>query len=260
MHTAMWAKKFFARSRYPEYWSRYVSKQGPAFPEYLKRCLGIADVSDGQSLLDLGCGEGVFLEFFARKDIKNLTIIGVDISKEMLKKAELRLERAFRGHSSDYHFIVADSYFLPFQATCLDRIICLRTFFYFPHPEFVIAEACRVLKEKGIFVADARSPLHPRNILAKIRSSFTHGVHSIVNRIKVLDRWREKVSSYEKGVMKRLLDLYYEPFYTHSPKCIRNICNSTLMDVYFYGLQKNQEMADSGCFVIKATKKKNRDS
>lgn len=94
-------------------------------------------------VLDIGCGTGKQTLFLANKNVK---VIGLDFSNEMIKKA---LEKAKNENIYDCFFIAGSGEFLPFKSNSFNNII---SFFgvlnHMPKYEIAIKEISRVLKGK----------------------------------------------------------------------------------------------------------------
>lgn len=95
------------------------------------------------SLLDLGCGPGVFSRLLAEKGFK---VYGVDYSGEMIKVAKERSE----GKGIDFQ--AGDAYNLPFKEKSFDAVICLGIFQNLEDPNKALKEINRVLKIGGAAV------------------------------------------------------------------------------------------------------------
>ncbi|MFP4657117.1 MAG: class I SAM-dependent methyltransferase [Desulfonatronovibrionaceae bacterium] len=95
-----------------------------------------------QSLLEIGCGTGVFLEMFWEA---GFDVTGVDISPEMLSRARHRL-----GGRADLH--LADGAHLPFEDKEFDFAALIAVLEFCPDPAAVVREAARVSR-KELFVA-----------------------------------------------------------------------------------------------------------
>lgn len=95
-----------------------------------------------QSLLEIGCGTGVFLEMFWEA---GFDVTGVDISPEMLSQARNRM-----GNRADLH--LGDGGHLPFDDREFDFSALVTVLEFCPDPEAVLYEACRVSR-KELFVA-----------------------------------------------------------------------------------------------------------
>jgi len=97
-------------------------------------------------VLDLGCGSGRYLPF-----LKGKIIVGVDLSKGMLKQAK-KFEHV--------HFVQADIYHLPFRQKIFDLIVSMSVIGeYCPFTVELLEEICNVLRDKGIFLFTV-IPLH----------------------------------------------------------------------------------------------------
>lgn len=88
-------------------------------------------------ILDNGCGIGLL----AHKTPKE-RILGLDLSRSMLKCAQTRIERLVQGNSQK----------LPFRDAVFDAVFCRSLLHHLPCPEAAIREMSRVLKPHGEIV------------------------------------------------------------------------------------------------------------
>lgn len=105
------------------------------FSNYLK---------DGESILDLGCGNGRYYEFFENRNIK---YIGVDNSEKLIEIAKNKYDKD--------NFILADSLNLPFVDNSFNKIYSIAVLHHFPSKEIrnqFLVECRRVLKPDGLLV------------------------------------------------------------------------------------------------------------
>jgi tRNA (cmo5U34)-methyltransferase len=101
----------------------------PAFDEFYSAVAGqIPATGEPLSILDLGCGTGLELDFiFAR--VPNAVITAVDLSSEMLAKLKAKLEHSRRGPQVE---IVQGSYLtMPFPAGGFDHVVSVQTMHHF---------------------------------------------------------------------------------------------------------------------------------
>jgi SAM-dependent methyltransferase len=97
-------------------------------------------------VLDLGCGAGRYFPFLQGK-----TIVGVDLSIEMLKRA-----KKFKN----VNLIQADIYHLPFQKSIFNLVISMHVIGeYAPFDLKLLQEVCPILRPKGTFLFTV-IPLH----------------------------------------------------------------------------------------------------
>jgi ubiquinone/menaquinone biosynthesis C-methylase UbiE len=93
-------------------------------------------------VLELGCGTGQTLKPLSQKTYACL--IGIDISREMLKKAKEK------GISPNEHLLVADSSNLPLKKG-FGLVYCIETLHHMPNIYQVFDELLQVLKNDGNF-------------------------------------------------------------------------------------------------------------
>jgi len=99
---------------------------------------------DISSVLDVGCGTGLALEWFSRKDAK-IALRGVDPAEGMLTVARERVPTA--------EFSLAEGESLPFGDACFDLVVATGILHHVPAPSKVILELFRVAK-KAVLISD----------------------------------------------------------------------------------------------------------
>ena len=106
----------------------------------------------GMKVLEVGCGPGSFAE-----DIENVDLTCLDPSKEMLKVAEVRVNRARENRGEEpasYVQAIAES--IPLEDNTFDRVFCLFSFRDFQDKRKGLEEIFRVLKPGGqLVICDA---------------------------------------------------------------------------------------------------------
>ncbi len=106
--------------------------------------------SDGDRILDIGCGNGRLLELF---DGLKVDYIGLDNSEKLIAIA--RKIRDSRGENSSVEFVVGDGLNLLFDACHFDKVFSIAAFHHIPSRNFrlrFLKEAKRVLKPQGLLV------------------------------------------------------------------------------------------------------------
>lgn len=95
-------------------------------------------------LLDVACGPGTLALRLAR-ELPSVSIVGVDVSPEMIKRARARAVEAGLG-AERITFSAMDVHDLAFEMAHFDAVICNLGFQFFAHPVAALAEIGRVLK------------------------------------------------------------------------------------------------------------------
>ena len=112
----------------------------------------IASIKEGDVVLDLGSGAGFDSFHASRKAGKSGKVIGVDMTIEMVKKAE---ENAKKYEVTNVEFRFGDIENLPVDSESVDIIISNCVINLVPDKLKVFKEAYRVLKKTGkMFVSD----------------------------------------------------------------------------------------------------------
>lgn len=107
-------------------------------------------LTDGDRLLDLGCGEGRHaITAYTRKDV---AAVGVDLSLEDVKITAERFREFVQPDSCHKHLVLAvtDGRFLPFAEESFDKVICSEVLEHIPDYPAVLKEIVRVLKTGGV--------------------------------------------------------------------------------------------------------------
>lgn len=100
-----------------------------------------------ETAIDLGCGDGRNLLALQRG---GLAVAGLDIAPEALARTDARLRRG----GSPAHLVVGDVTALPFASASVDLVTALDVAGQIPEPTALLAEAARVLRPGGLFVAN----------------------------------------------------------------------------------------------------------
>ena len=119
------------------------------------RALKLADIRDGESILEVAVGTGVVFEHIVALN-PNGANEGIDISPEMLARAEKRLDKRY----SNYSLRVGDAYSLPYPDETFNLVVNNYMFDLLPEEDFVwvLLEFKRVLKPKGKIVITNMTP------------------------------------------------------------------------------------------------------
>ena len=96
----------------------------------------------GDHVLDIGVGTGMTLPHYP----KNVTVVGMDLSPGMLKKAAVKCSEQGLSHCQ---LINADAMLPPFADASFDHIVISHTISVVSEPQKLVAWACRLVKPTG---------------------------------------------------------------------------------------------------------------
>ena len=119
---------------------------GPVFHPGRKEAVRVANDRPGQRILEVGVGTGLSLPYFRRDS----HVTGIDVSAEMLAKAEGRVDKQKLAHVDALH--VMDAEHLDFDDNCFDAVLALYVASVVPSPARFAAEMRRVCIPGGTIV------------------------------------------------------------------------------------------------------------
>jgi ubiquinone/menaquinone biosynthesis C-methylase UbiE len=119
------------------YDNRYDRKRGKFYHAHISERV-LDAVPRGGRILDLGCGTGLFLKTYEERGGCG---IGIDLSREMIRRARLRCEES--------EFFVGNAEILPFRDESFDAVCSLMAFSYVKRPDQLLSEVFRVLRPGG---------------------------------------------------------------------------------------------------------------
>jgi ubiquinone/menaquinone biosynthesis C-methylase UbiE len=136
-------------SRYYDFWGSLTEQKAT------DRALDLADIKDGESILEVAVGTGRVFERIVSMNERGRNE-GIDLSPEMLARAEGRLKQ----HITSYSLNVGDAYSLTFPDETFDLVISNYLFDLLPEGDFsrVLGEFKRVLKPGGRVVITSMTP------------------------------------------------------------------------------------------------------
>ena len=154
------AKKYFDE-RAALYDIKYIPKDA----EELSRILiQKARIKEGDFVLDFATGTGFQAVQIAYAVGENGKILGLDISEEMLHKAQVKVKTLNLDGIIKLKKIQSET--IPLEDNSVDAVICGFAYHHFPNPYKVTSEFLRVLKpNKRAVVVDA---CRPRHLLKKV--------------------------------------------------------------------------------------------
>ena len=135
--------------------------------------------TDGR-ILDNGCGIGLLFE-----KVSGDRVVGLDISREMLRCAARRSDQLILGNSQE----------LPFKDKSFDVVFCRSLLHHLPEPGLAVKEMARVLRSEG------------EAVLADTNSS-------IISRLpRMIARRGKHFSKTHKNMNRRMMERLLEPYF-----------------------------------------------
>ena len=113
--------------------------------EATKDLIELCRIHADQFVLEVGCGVGATAVYLAKKH--NCRVVGVDISEQMIARAEERSKG--EGVQNQVEFRVASAIALPFQDGHFDAVICQSVTTFIEEKAKAICEYDRVTKPGG---------------------------------------------------------------------------------------------------------------
>ncbi len=113
--------------------------------ERLSHLIERLGVSDGMSVLDLGCATGILFDLLRRKVGRDGMVTGVDFSIRMVRRARRNFP------FPNVMVVDAEASNLPFLDSTYDMGISLESFPHFPRQKQTLGEMGRVLKPAAMF-------------------------------------------------------------------------------------------------------------
>lgn len=132
-------------------------------------------------LLDVGCGTGNVL---CKLVNGKRELFGIDLSENMVEESKKRM-----GKDADIK--VADAEHIPYKDNTFDTLVCNASFHHYPHPEEVLREMKRVLKNGGKLLIGEGYTMQPIRALLNFSFLFSdsgdfhsYGKHELTKKLK----------------------------------------------------------------------------
>jgi MPBQ/MSBQ methyltransferase len=106
--------------------------------------INLADLDDGQSVLDVGCGFGGTLAAIDDR-WRHMRLVGLNIDRR-----QLAICRTLAQHrTNSLSLVMADADAMPFRGAAFDRLVCLEAMFHFPSRLGFLRQAADALGTGG---------------------------------------------------------------------------------------------------------------
>jgi len=127
-----------------------------AIGKYEKQFLQLLNASTNDKILDVGCGTGWHIFHYG---YQCRFVVGIDISKEGLKRASRRL-KTLKKHSN-VQLIRGSVEKLPFCKDSFNKVLCVSLIEHVEQPKSSLLETRRVLVKNGFIVIGTPNRLDP---------------------------------------------------------------------------------------------------
>lgn len=145
-------------TEFKNHWSEVFSRASPTydrvgpsiFTYFGDKLVDFADLKAGSSVLDVACGRGAVLFPASKAVTNNGQVIGIDISREMIKRTRQDIVERKIDNAQVFEM---DAEKLDLPDAQFDYALCGLCLFFFPNLDQALKEFYRVLKPGGYIVA-----------------------------------------------------------------------------------------------------------
>ena len=124
-------------------------------PDFHDRLVDVVDWIDARTVLDVGCGNAIYLDRVIARLPSGASVIGLDLSAGMLAAA-----RHPNGR------VVADVQTLPVRDGAADMVLALHMLYHVPDPARAVRELRRVTRAGGTVVISTNGPRHTAELMS----------------------------------------------------------------------------------------------
>ena len=201
------------KAAYRRYAGFYNALFGPVLQPGRKAVIEALKCKPGERVLEVGVGTGLALDLYPR----DVRVVGIDVSHEMLEKARARVAK--RGLAHVEALLEMDAEAMTFPDASFDKVVAMYVVPVVPNPARLLAELHRVCRPTGeIFLVNhVRSDNPVISAVEKGLARFSdkigfrpdfelrellHDSHELVQLMRVNLFW--KVMQLKNGVSRKL--------------------------------------------------------
>lgn len=185
----------------------------------------LMDISAGEKILELGCGNGELWKDRQSKIPEAAEIVLTDISDGMINDAKENLANG----KDKIQFEIIDCSKLPYADESFDKIIANHMLFYVKDREMALSEIKRVLKRGGYFCCSTYGFEHMKQIEELTKSFDSRIALAEVNLPEIfgLENGQKQLSPWFSDIKKHLYEDYlivdnYKPLLDYILSCHGN--------------------------------------
>ncbi|MFM8331368.1 MAG: class I SAM-dependent methyltransferase, partial [Candidatus Methylumidiphilus sp.] len=192
----------------PEQASLTVDEFAQSTENLSKLLIKAANISNGQAILDVGCGFGGTIASL-NETYTGLRLVGLNIDERQLDRARQHVHAVV---DNTIEFQQGDACALPFPDNSFDAVLAVECIFHFSSREQFFKEAHRVLKPGGYLALSdfIQSGFSPFRLLTQTNSSFfgTCDVRYTKAKYHTLAKASNFVVCVDKNITKNTLPTY----------------------------------------------------
>lgn len=187
----IWNNRVSPKTKLYDY-NGYLFKSDKEYVKFIEEITLDLNIRDNSTILDLGCGNGSFLnQVITNKKIKNSNIFGLDFCEENIRYACNNYKGEYILHDINNS--------LPFRDNYFDVILCISTLFYLNGPEqlnSLIREIKRIAKTKCLIFFGNCMDFNKKDLAIQLRKdSHSHqkiSKHLYIKKDTIIDQFKSK--------------------------------------------------------------------
>ncbi|RJP68684.1 MAG: methyltransferase domain-containing protein [Candidatus Abyssobacteria bacterium SURF_17] len=173
------------------------------YEEFEEHFVELAGVKPGQSVLDVACGTGASHETLSRAVEPKGSVVAVDISDEMLRRARQKAKR-LKLANIRYRRAEADKLSQYFKESSFDVVLCCNGLPVFLNPERSLTEMARLVRSGGRLAVSTlnreKCDSHPM-LRWKVRYPPGRFFYAHEYREMVAEKGFDSIQFHEEGLM-----------------------------------------------------------
>jgi ubiquinone/menaquinone biosynthesis C-methylase UbiE len=138
----------YGLARHARHYERVAGRLARPLYRRVAADVAAAELPAGSSVLDVGTGPGLLPVMVARR-YPQLSVVGIDLSAEMVARATSTVEKELPGDADRVRFEVADVSALPFADQSVDLVVSSISMHHWDDPVAGLREVVRVLRPGG---------------------------------------------------------------------------------------------------------------